>query len=167
MMQFFAIGTTLPDTGDYGTICRKCPPFRMFGWTCQIRVIATFMGVVWSASVTVMPRHNGELLTMDKINSMLPCWFLRQSSLNKSVMSVWHPCDCSEMEFNPLLLLTLTSVITLWLLKDQDSWRMRERSSPWSSNKCHPFFNGEICWICDLRSTKLVLQGDFRCRFSL
>ena len=31
MMQFFAIGTTLPYTGDYGAICRKCPPFRIFG----------------------------------------------------------------------------------------------------------------------------------------
>lgn len=44
MMQFFAIGTTLPYTGDYETICRQCLPFRIFGWTCQIRVIATFMG---------------------------------------------------------------------------------------------------------------------------
>ena len=44
MMQFFAIRTTLPYTGDYETICRQCLPFRIFGWTCQIRVIATFMG---------------------------------------------------------------------------------------------------------------------------
>ena len=42
--SFFAIGRTLPYTGDYGAICRKCPPFRIFGWTCQIRVIASFMG---------------------------------------------------------------------------------------------------------------------------